>query len=102
MRALLRVMFFVLLIASIAGGYSTAFCKDNDNGDSRLNNSSSKDESNSPGNNSSTKDDGNSLRGDSYSKDKGNSLGSDSSSGPKFQYGGNFRMRVQSSHGLNQ
>ena len=101
MRALLKVVFFVLLVASMACCYSTAFCKDQENGGTLLNNSSTKDDGNSFGDKSSTEDDGYSLKDDSPSKDNGNFLRNGGSSDPKFEYGGNFRVRIQGSHGIN-
>ena len=95
MRALLKIMFFALLIALIAGWYSTAFCQSKNEGNSvRIDSASDSSEN---------KTEGNSARNDnSEKKTEGNTVRNDNSSSPQFLYGGNFRVRVQATHGVNQ
>ena len=95
MRALLKIMFFALLITLIAGWQSTAFCESKNEGNSVRNDSASGSYEN--------QNDGNSVRNDnSEKKTEGNSLRNSNASSPQFLYGGSFRVRVQASHGINQ
>lgn len=95
MRALLRIMFFAFLMTLMAGWYSTASCETKNEGNSLRNDS--------PSVSYDDKTEGNSIQKDnSKEKTESSSLRNDNSSSPQFQYGGNFRVRVQGSHGINQ
>ena len=90
----LKIMFFALLITLIAGCYSTAFCESKNEGNTLRSDSSSNSDEN--------KAEGNSLPNDnSEKKTESTSLRNDNTSSPQVQWGGNFRVRVQASHGIN-